>query len=140
MNVSKMEESARTASSFLKSVANEYRLLILCHLAKGELRVAALEERLCIPQPLLSQHLARLRQDGLVRVRRDGREIYYTIGSLEALRMIGLLYEMFCADGVPARLPFASAAQTAPAKGARRGKAPAAKPRKAKPKRAAAES
>jgi DNA-binding transcriptional ArsR family regulator len=103
MNVSKMEQSARAASSFLKTVANEHRLLILCHLARGEMRVGDLEERLGMRQPHLSQHLARLRRDGLVRMRRSGREIFYTIGSLEALRVIGLLYEMFCADGTSDR-------------------------------------
>lgn len=139
MNVSKMEESARTASCLLKSLASEYRLLILCHLAKGELQVTALEERLGIPQPLLSQHLARLRRDGLVRIRRDGRKIFYTIGSLEALRVIGLLYEMFCADEMPARQSFASAVQFAPAMPARPAKELVATRRKAKRKRAPAE-
>jgi ArsR family transcriptional regulator len=98
-----MEASARTASSFLKTIANEHRLLVLCNLAKGEMGVGGLEERLGIRQPHLSQHLARLRRDGLVRVRREGREVFYSIGSLEALRMIGLLYELFCSDAAPGR-------------------------------------
>jgi ArsR family transcriptional regulator len=125
MNILKMKASARTASSFLKTVANEHRLLILCHLAKGEMRVSGLEERLGIRQPHLSQHLARLRRDGVVRMRRDGREIFYTIGSLEALRMIGLLYEMFCADKNAGR---PSPVAGAPARAARRGGPRTAKP------------
>lgn len=93
-----MVSNARAASSFLKTLANEHRLLILCHLAQGEKRVGELEGLLGVSQPHLSQHLARLRRDGLVRTRRSSREVFYTIGSLEALRTIGLLYEMFCAN------------------------------------------
>jgi ArsR family transcriptional regulator len=99
MNIVKMERSARRAADFLKTVANDRRLLILCHLAEGEMCVSELEVRLDMRQPHLSQHLARLRRDGFVRVRRDGREIFYRIASPEALRVIGLLYEMFCPEG-----------------------------------------
>ncbi len=112
MNISKMERSARRAAGFLKTVANERRLLILCHLAVGEMRVGELETRLGMRQPHLSQHLARLRRDGFVQVRRDGREIFYSIASLEALRVIGLLYEMFCPDGVGGRTRRAAPVRT----------------------------
>ena len=90
-------ENAKLASNFLKALANENRLIILCCLAEGEKNVGELESMLGIRQPSLSQQLARLRVDGLVATRRDSKQIYYRLASEEAQQMIGLLYEMFCA-------------------------------------------
>lgn len=120
MNITKMERSARHAAGFLKAVANERRLLILCHLAGGEMCVSDLELRLGMRQPHLSQHLARLRRDGFVQVRRAGREIFYRISSPEALRVIGLLYDMFCADDGKRRARPRSAARRSPGAPARK--------------------
>ena len=91
-------ENAKRASNFLKALANENRLIILCCLAEGEKNVGELETMLSIRQPSLSQQLARLRSDGLVETRRDSKQIYYRLASEEAQQMIGLLYEMFCSD------------------------------------------
>ena len=91
-------ENAKRACNFLKALANENRLIILCCLAEGEKNVGELEAMLGIRQPSLSQQLARLRSDGLVETRRDSKQIYYRLASEEAQQMIGLLYEMFCAD------------------------------------------
>ena len=91
-------ENAKRASNFLKALANENRLIILCCLAEGEKNVGELETMLGIRQPSLSQQLARLRSDGLVETRRDSKQIYYRLASEEAQQMIGLLYEMFCSD------------------------------------------
>ena len=92
-----MTESARSAAAFLKGLANENRLLILCHLAEGEMSVTELELVLGIRQPTLSQQLARLRAENLVKTRREAKSIYYSLASNEAKQVIELLYEMFCA-------------------------------------------
>lgn len=100
-----MMESAETASSFLKALANENRLLLLCLLAGGEKSVTELESLLDLRQPTVSQQLARLRADNLVSHRRDGKTIYYSLASAEAREVIGLLYQLFCApkDRRPSR-------------------------------------
>ncbi|MDA8048776.1 MAG: metalloregulator ArsR/SmtB family transcription factor [Rhodospirillales bacterium] len=91
-----MGRNARRAAGFLKGLAHEHRLLILCNLADGERSVGELERRLGLRQARLSQQLARLRQDGLVRTRRVSRTIYYRLGSPEAVATIALLYSLFC--------------------------------------------
>ena len=96
-----LSENAKRASNFLKALANENRLIILCCLAEGERNVGELETMLGIRQPSLSQQLARLRSDGLVETRRDSKQVYYRLASEEAQQMIDLLYEMFC-TGEPA--------------------------------------
>ena len=88
--------SARDATRFLKTLANQHRLTILCHLVEGERAFGELEGLLGIQQAHLSQQLARLRRDGLVRTRRVSRTIYYRLGSDEAKAMIGTLYGLFC--------------------------------------------
>lgn len=89
-------EGARQAARFLKTLANENRLLILCHLAEGEMSVTELEESLGIRQPTLSQQLARLRSEDLVSTRRDGKTIYYQLSSEAAGQTLQLMYGMFC--------------------------------------------
>ena len=86
---------ATRASRFLKALANDNRLVILCSLAEGEKNVGELEQILGIRQPTLSQQLARLRSDELVETRRDSRQIYYGLASDEAEQMIKLLNELF---------------------------------------------
>ncbi len=92
-----LTESVCGAAAFLKGLANENRLLILCHLAEREMSVTELELVLGIRQPTLSQQLARLRAENLVTTRRQARSIYYSLASNDARQMIVLLYEMFCA-------------------------------------------
>ncbi len=91
-----MIESAREATGFLKALANENRLLILCHLADGEKSVGALEALLGIRQPTLSQQLARLRTENFVKTRREAKTIYYSLASEEVVLIIQLLYKLFC--------------------------------------------
>ena len=88
--------NAQRASRFLKALANDNRLVILCSLADGEKNVGELEQILGIRQPTLSQQLARLRSDDLVETRRDSRQIYYGLASDEAKQMIDLLNKLFC--------------------------------------------
>src|ERR1043166_4445102 len=92
----RMVEKARKASDFLKALAHESRLMILCILAEGEKSVTELERMLALRQPAVSQQLARLRSDGLVTTRREGKTVYYSLASEEARVIIGAVYEVFC--------------------------------------------
>lgn len=96
LNIKEMAKSAADASALMRALGHEKRLLILCHLAKGELSVGALADRLEMAQSPLSQHLARLRHDGLVETRREAQTIYYRLGSREAGKVIKLLYKTYC--------------------------------------------
>ena len=92
-----MAENARRATSFLKAFSHEGRLLILCHLTTGEKSVTELETLLSARQSAVSQQLARLRLEGLVTSRREGKAIFYRIADERAQRMLELVYDMFCA-------------------------------------------
>jgi DNA-binding transcriptional ArsR family regulator len=92
----RMGDNARRAADFLKALAHENRLMILCILSQGEKSVSELEQLLSLRQPTVSQQLARLRADGLVATRRDGKTIYYSLASEEARVVIGAVYDMFC--------------------------------------------
>ena len=94
--LSRMADNAKRASAFLKALAHESRLLILCILADGEKSVSELEQALGLRQPTVSQQLARLRADGLVTTRRDGKVINYSLASEEARVVIGAVYDVFC--------------------------------------------
>ncbi len=91
-----MLTKAGMAAAYLKTMAHEGRLLILCHLGSGEKSVGELEAILAMRQAAVSQMLARLREDGLVQTRRDGKTIYYSLADRNTERLIGLMYDMFC--------------------------------------------
>jgi DNA-binding transcriptional ArsR family regulator len=91
-----MQAGAAQACALLKVLANQDRLLLMCQLSQVELSVGELEERLAIRQPTLSQQLAVLRENGLVATRREGKNIYYSVASTEALAVMGVLYQQFC--------------------------------------------
>ncbi len=95
-DLDRMAENAKRASDFLKALAHESRLLMLCILAEGEKSVSELEQELELRQPTVSQQLARLRADGLVSTRRDGKVVYYSLASDEARTVIGAIYDVFC--------------------------------------------
>lgn len=95
-NMEAMGEHAQAASDLLKALAHETRLMILCLLVEGEKSVGELEDLMLMRQPSVSQQLARLRFDGLVSSRRDGRTIYYSLGSDEAKQVVTLLYDLYC--------------------------------------------
>ena len=92
----RMVDKAKRAADFLKALAHESRLMILCILAEGEKSVTELERMLTLRQPTVSQQLARLRADGLVITRREGKVVYYSLASDEARIIIGAVYEVFC--------------------------------------------
>lgn len=91
-----MRAHAHDAARLLKALSNSSRLMILCSLAKGELTVGQINERVPLSQSALSQHLAVLRRDGLVRTRRSAQTIYYRLSHGPAGRIIDTLYEVFC--------------------------------------------
>lgn len=91
-----MVDQAQAASNFLKALAHEGRLLILCYLSSGEKSVTELESLLGSRQAAVSQQLARLRLEGLVNSRREGKAIYYSLGDPKAERMVALVYDLFC--------------------------------------------
>lgn len=91
-----MRTAADGACRLMKTLSNPDRLLLLCQLSQGELRVGELEERLGIVQPTLSQQLAVLRDEGLVATRREGKHIHYRIASPQALAVMGVLHQQFC--------------------------------------------
>lgn len=96
VDIDRMQVSAASASAFLQSIANEKRLLTLCHLVDGEKSVGALADLVGLSQSALSQHLTRLRRSALVATRRDGQTIYYRIADPRVQAVIALLYEQFC--------------------------------------------
>jgi len=98
-NVSgKMLENATLTTQFLKSLAHPARLVILCRLAEGGINVSELESMLELPQAAVSKQLARLREDGLVDCRREGRSIVYSLADERTRRIIRALYEEFCKE------------------------------------------
>ncbi len=96
MDIDILRRSAKEAGRLMKALSNPDRLLLVCQLAQGELRVGELEEIVGIVQPTLSQQLSVLREDGLVSTRREGTAIYYRIDSEQALAVMAVLYEQFC--------------------------------------------
>ncbi|MBB96352.1 MAG: transcriptional regulator [Rhodobacteraceae bacterium] len=91
-----MADAAGAATAYLKTLAHEGRLMILCHLGRGEKSVGELEKLLDMRQAAVSQMLARLRDEGLVSTRREGKTIYYALADGNTRQMITLLYELFC--------------------------------------------
>jgi ArsR family transcriptional regulator len=90
------EESAGRAASLLRLLGNEKRLMVLCQLADGELSVGEMQRRVGLSQSALSQHLALMREEGLVATRRESQTIHYRISDPAALRIIETLAELFC--------------------------------------------
>ncbi|KPA20145.1 Biofilm growth-associated repressor [Shimia sp. SK013] len=93
---SEMAQNAEAAAAYLKTLAHEGRLMILCHLGSGEKSVGELEEILDLRQAAVSQMLARLRDERLVSTRRDGKTVYYTLADDNTSQVISLLYNLFC--------------------------------------------
>ena len=96
-----LQDKAAHAARLLKALSNERRLLILCRLGAGEASVGALQAELGVSQSALSQHLAVLREDGLVATRREAQTIHYRIADPAALTLIGVLVDLYCPDIAP---------------------------------------
>lgn len=93
-----MVEKAKLASSFLKAISHEGRLMILCHLVSGEKSVTELEDLISARQAAVSQQLSRLRLEGLVIPRRDGKTIYYRLADDKPKQILEVIYDLFCQE------------------------------------------
>ena len=101
MDVRDVEQNIEVAVNLLKALSNERRLLIICALYKGEKSVGELEQIVSLSQSALSQHLARLRRDGLVNTRRDAQTIYYSMNSQATKAILHTLYDIYTPDECP---------------------------------------
>ncbi len=99
LDIDNMRIAAKNATSVLRSLANEDRLLLLCQLSQGEKSVGELELALDIRQPTLSQQLGVLRNEGVVSTRRDGKRIIYAIADPKILSLLATLYSLYCPEG-----------------------------------------
>ncbi|HVN01854.1 MAG TPA: metalloregulator ArsR/SmtB family transcription factor [Caulobacteraceae bacterium] len=97
--IAELESHAGEAAAFLRLIANERRLLVLCRLLElGESSVSDLAAQVGLSQSALSQHLAKLREDGLVGYRREAQTLHYAVRDARTIRILGLLKDMFCPD------------------------------------------
>ncbi len=94
--IEQMVEHATDAAALLKAIGHEGRLMILCHLTTGEKSVTELEDLLSARQAAVSQQLARLRLEGLVQPRRDGKTIYYSLTDDRPKQIMEVVYDLFC--------------------------------------------
>lgn len=97
-DMDRMIRNATKASNFLKALGHEGRMLILCYLANGEKSVTELEELLSARQAAVSQQLSRLRLEGLVTPRRDGKAIYYALTDDRPRKIMEVVYDLFCRE------------------------------------------
>jgi DNA-binding transcriptional ArsR family regulator len=95
-HASDMQAHAADAAELMKALGNESRLMVLCMLTEGEQSVSDLNEMIPLSQSALSQQLARLRQQGLVKTRRESQVIYYSLADGPADRVINLLHDIYC--------------------------------------------
>ena len=92
----KMQSSAEDACRLMKVLSNRDRMMLLCEIAQAEKCVSELEAALDLHQPSLSQQLTVLRKEKLVKTRREGKQIYYSLSSQVAVAVMGLLYKYYC--------------------------------------------
>nr|WP_069306465.1 metalloregulator ArsR/SmtB family transcription factor [Methylobrevis pamukkalensis] len=98
MDPAVMEKKADQAARLLAALGQTKRLMVLCRLADREMSVGALAEAVALSQSALSQHLARLRDLGIVTTRREAQTIYYSLASDEARQLIGVIYDIYCRE------------------------------------------
>jgi DNA-binding transcriptional ArsR family regulator len=108
LDIARFETSALAAARLLRTLGNERRLMILCQLADGERSVGALQPAVGLSQSALSQHLAVLREEGVVATRREGQTIWYSIADPAALKVVAALAEIYCPAGTAAPMSPAS--------------------------------
>jgi ArsR family transcriptional regulator len=95
-DISDFEASASQAARLLRALGNERRLMVLCQLTEGERSVSELQPLVGLSQSALSQHLAVLREEGIVATRRDAQTIWYRINDPAAMKVVATLAEIFC--------------------------------------------
>ncbi|RLA43076.1 MAG: ArsR family transcriptional regulator [Gammaproteobacteria bacterium] len=99
MDLELMRENAAQAAGLMKLLGHPHRMMILCELKQGECSVSELSEKIGIPQSPLSQHLARMRHEGVVTSRREAQTVYYSLVGQEVAAVVSLLYELYCEGG-----------------------------------------
>lgn len=101
LDLDRMRARAGEAARLLKALANEQRLRVLCALAEGEQSVGRINERVDLSQSALSQHLAKLREEGLVVTRREAQSVYYALAPGPAGQVIATLHDIYCGPSAP---------------------------------------
>ena len=104
-DLAELEPRAAEAVALLRLLANEKRLLALCLLVEGERSVGELAERVGLGQSALSQHLAKLREEGLVATRREAQTVWYRLADPRAQRVIALLHDIYCPKDATESMP-----------------------------------
>ncbi|TNE37923.1 MAG: transcriptional regulator [Alphaproteobacteria bacterium] len=97
IDIAELERNAEAAAAYLRMLANPSRLLVLCNLIDGELSSGQLARKIGISHPNLSQHLSKLKAEGLVDTRREETTIFYRIKDARAAQIINVLHDVFCA-------------------------------------------
>ena len=105
MDVKEVERNIEVAVNLLKALSNERRLMIICALYKGEKSVGELEQIVGLSQSALSQHLARLRRDGLVNTRRNAQTIFYSMNDRATEAVLKCLYDIYSPEDLAAKFP-----------------------------------
>ena len=95
-NLTLMQANAQKAEALLKLLANAKRLMILCHLVRGEKSVGDLAKLVDLSDSALSQHLAKLRREGVLEARKDGQQVFYHIAMMEVEALLSTLYLIYC--------------------------------------------
>ncbi|MGE3770651.1 MAG: ArsR/SmtB family transcription factor [Bdellovibrionales bacterium] len=96
MKQKQLKQNATAAAEFVKSFAHPARLMVLCALTEGEMSVSHMLKMIPIGQTALSQHLSRLRHEGLVTYRRENTTLYYSLSDMRVKGMVNMLYKLFC--------------------------------------------
>jgi DNA-binding transcriptional ArsR family regulator len=96
INVNEMRKNAESSAAFLKLLANPTRLLVLCNLIEGERCVGDLEKGLDISQSALSQHLSKMKEEGIVKADKRGQHVYYSVSDPNVVEILNVLYDLFC--------------------------------------------
>lgn len=94
--LTELHDMAAHACDLLKAMANEWRLMILCQLTEGERTVSELQATLGLSQSALSQHLAVLRREKIVRARKHAQSVSYSLSGKEAIKVMHALHDLFC--------------------------------------------
>lgn len=97
LDIAQMEETADEVSSYMKLLSAPGRLMVLCQLVEGEMSSGELCAAVGMKPPAMSQQLAILRREGIVRTRRDGQSIFYSIADPNIMKIMMFLYDTFCA-------------------------------------------
>jgi DNA-binding transcriptional ArsR family regulator len=98
MDLESMQANADEAASVIKTLANPSRLMVLCALVTREHTAGELEHLVGLSQSALSQHLARLRKQGIVKTRREAQKIYYSLGNDHVRKIVTTMHDLYCRD------------------------------------------